>query len=163
MQELLIDLKNYKENGSVYQRTAVRGIIERDGKYLVIHSKYGDYKFPGGGSKEGESHIETLAREVAEETGYRLLSDSPEAAFHVKELRKGDPEDKMDMDSYYYYCQVEEMPGQRNLDDYEQEYDYQVVWLGLEELIEKNERVKDLHDIPWVVRELQVMRKVLCL
>ena len=55
MKELVIDLKDYKEDAKVFKRTAARGIIEKDGKFLIIHSKYGDYKFPGGGKEEGET------------------------------------------------------------------------------------------------------------
>lgn len=60
MLELTIDLKNYKTGGSIHKRTAVRGIVEKDGKFLIIHSKYGDYKFPGGGMEGNETHEETL-------------------------------------------------------------------------------------------------------
>lgn len=76
--KLEIDLKNYDENASLFFRTAVRGIIRRDGKYLLIHSKYGDYKFPGGGMEEGENQIDTLIREIKEETGFDVIPDSAE-------------------------------------------------------------------------------------
>ena len=48
IKEYNLDLKDYKEGGSVFRRRAVRGIIKQGEKYLVIHGKYGDYKFPGG-------------------------------------------------------------------------------------------------------------------
>ena len=41
MTEFTVDLHNYPEGGSVFRRTAVRGIIERDGKYLLVAGKYG--------------------------------------------------------------------------------------------------------------------------
>lgn len=161
MLELLIDLKNYKVNGSVFKRTAARGIIACNGKFLIIYSKYGDYKFPGGGVKAGESLKEALLREVQEETGYMVIPDSIEEYMKVTEKRKGEPEDLMEMDSYYFFCQVEDTAGNRNLDDYEKEYDYQVAWLPLEEIIEKNQAVADYENIPWVVRETMVMKKLL--
>ena len=76
MKKLTIDLHDYIEGGSVYKRTAVRGIIQKDKKYLLIYSKYGDHKFPGGGLKQGESLEETLLREVQEETGYIVKKES---------------------------------------------------------------------------------------
>jgi len=79
----------------------------------------------------------------------------------VTEKRKGELEDLMEMDSYYFFCRVEDMAGSRNLDDYEKEYDYQVAWLPLEEIIEKNQAVADYENIPWVVRETTVMKKLL--
>ena len=76
MKKLTIDLHDYIEGGSVYKRTAVRGIIQKDKKYLLIYSKYGDHKFPGGGLKQGESLEDTLLCEVQEETGYIVKKES---------------------------------------------------------------------------------------
>lgn len=45
--ELILDLNDYIEGGTVFKRKAVRGIVKHKDKYLVIHGKYGDYKFPG--------------------------------------------------------------------------------------------------------------------
>lgn len=161
MIELTIDLKNYIENGSVFKRTAVRGLIKRNGKYLIIHSKHGDYKFPGGGRNEGESLEETLIREVREETGYLVIADSIREYMKVKEKRKGYPEDLLEMDSYYFYCEVESEAGDRDLDEYEAEYDYQVAWMTLEDIICKNEAIEDFENIPWVSREVMVMKQIL--
>lgn len=161
MIELTIDLHNYITGGSVFKRTAVRGIIRKDGKYLMIHSKYGDHKFPGGGSKDGESLEETLFREVQEETGCLVRKDSLQEGLLVHERRKGEPDDLLEMDSYYFFCDIEEKTGDRNLDAYEAEYDYQVVWMTLEEAIRNNEAVENYEKIPWVLREVMVMKKLL--
>ena len=67
----------------------------------------------------------------------------------------------MDMDSYYFFCDIEEKTGDRNLDDYEAEYDYRVCWMSLEEAISKNESVKDSKPIPWIERETMVMKELL--
>lgn len=55
----------------------------------MIQSKYGDYKFPGGGMEEGENRIDTLAREIKEETGFDLLPNSAEYYGTVTEKRRG--------------------------------------------------------------------------
>lgn len=162
MKEMAIDLKNYIENGTIFRRTAVRGIIQRDGQYLMIHSmKYGDYKFPGGGRHDDEELTDTLVREVQEETGYHVVSKSAFLYMKVTERRKGDPDDMMEMISWYYLCDVEEEPGTRNLDEYEEEYDYRAEWMTLEEAIAANERVRELGAVPWVVRENEVIRQIL--
>lgn len=163
MKEILIDLKNYKDNGSVFKRTAVRGIIQKDNKYLIIYSKYGDYKFPGGGQKSGETLIDTLLREVKEETGYQVIKESIRDCIKTLERRKGDPEDLLEMESYYYYCNVDSKIGARNLDDYEKEYDYQVKWMTLEEIISMNESIDNYDKIPWIKRETAVMKELLTL
>lgn len=161
MKKLTIDLHDYIEGGSVYKRTAVRGIIQKDKKYLLIYSKYGDHKFPGGGLKQGESFEETLLREVQEETGYIVKKESISEEILVKEKRKGDPDDLLEMDSYYFFCDVFETIGDRNLDDYEAEYDYKVSWMTLEEAIKNNESVKDYENIPWIKRETLIMKNLL--
>src|SRR5574344_2040560 len=77
MKEMTIDLQNYKKDGSIFHRTAVRGVISRKNtsgqiELLMIHGKYGDYKFPGGGQEQNETNIDTLCREVKEETGFSV-------------------------------------------------------------------------------------------
>lgn len=162
MIEKTIDLNNYTENGTVFRRTAVRGIIRKDGKFLIIHSmKYGDYKFPGGGKHSGEELLDTLVREVQEETGYLVRQETATPYMKVIERRKGDPDDMMEMISWYYICDVEGEQGERNLDDYEEEYDYRVQWMSLEEAIAANERVRELDAVPWVARENEVMKQIL--
>lgn len=157
-----MDLHNYKENGTVFKRTAVRAIIRRGTSYLIIHGKFGDYKFPGGGMKSGESLKATLIREVQEETGFHVIAESiGTTAFLVHEKRKGNPDDLLEMDSYYYLCDIMDKAGSRNLDDYEKEYDYQVEWLPLKTLIDKNESALNNDKIPWVQRELLVMKELL--
>ena len=42
--------------GTVNYREAVRAIIIKDKKILMVHSKNKDYKFPGGGIKKGEGN-----------------------------------------------------------------------------------------------------------
>ena len=160
IKEMTLDLKDYIVGGTVYKRRAVRGIIRHKAKYLVIHGKYGDYKFPGGGMEEGEDLTDTLFREVQEETGYKVIADSIQDYILVHEKRKGDPDDLLEMDSWYFFCDVEEAVFERNLDEYEQEYDYQVAWLPLSDIIQKNESVEQYEKIPWIVRETMVMHEL---
>ena len=153
MKELTIDLKDYVESGSVFKRTAVRGIIEREGKYLVIFSKYGDYKFPGGGMESGETLRDTLIREVQEETGYHVKPDSIKEGLKVLEKRKGEIEDIMEMESYYFFCEVG--------DDIGEKYEYRAVWLSLQETIRCNELLQNREKTPWVARDVMVMKELL--
>jgi kanamycin kinase/aminoglycoside 3'-phosphotransferase-3 len=159
--DITLDLKNYNSENSIFRRTAARGIISEGEKYLFIFSKYGDYKFPGGGVEEGESLEETLLREVQEETGYHVIKASVKKYGKVVERRKGTYDDVMEMDSHYFYCQVESAVYSRNLDEYEQEYDYQVVWMTLQQAIEKNKQVTDFDTCPWVIRDTKVIEMLL--
>lgn len=158
IKQMELDLRDHIEAGTIYKRKAARGIIRHGDKYLAIHGKYGDYKFPGGGMEPGESLTDTLLREVQEETGYRVIPESIGDYLLVHEKRNGDPEDWLEMDSWYYFCDVEERLCERHLDAYEKEYDYRVMWMTLTEMLQKNEAVTDCSKIPWVTREAMVMR-----
>ena len=98
IRELTLNLGDCTEEGSVYKRIAARGIIRRDDKYLAIYSKYGDYKFPGGGREAGEELEDTLLREVQEETGCRVIPESIGDYLLVHERRNDDAEDHRDDD-----------------------------------------------------------------
>ena len=53
---------------------AAGGIVRRRGDVLVVHRpKYGDWTFPKGKAKRGETDEECALREVEEETGLRCL------------------------------------------------------------------------------------------
>lgn len=155
--DIVLDLKNYEKADTIYKRTAARAIVKRGEQYLLIYSKYGDYKFPGGGVEEGETLEAALIREVQEETGYQVIAGTISQYGRVIERRKGEYEDVMEMTSQYFMCEVEEKIVARNLDDYEEEYDYQVIWLPISEAIDGNRAVTDLASCPWVIRDLTVM------
>ena len=76
---LLLDAENYDPALPEIRRTAVRGIIFDRGKLLLIRASAGEVKFPGGGQEDGETDLETLARETLEETGYHILPESARA------------------------------------------------------------------------------------
>lgn len=57
------------------RRPGAYGVVRRDGNVLLIWDQEDEkWYFPGGGIEAGESPEEALAREVTEETGFRLLS-----------------------------------------------------------------------------------------
>ncbi|WP_322173690.1 NUDIX hydrolase [Acutalibacter caecimuris] len=105
MIEITIHQEGLPKNGSIYRRTAARGVILRAGKLLMIHTDAGDYKFPGGGLEPGESPETALVREVLEETGHKVFGISALWAV-THERRKGNTADVLEMDSFYFFCEV---------------------------------------------------------
>ena len=117
MQELTLNLPEGIDDGSFMGRTAVRGIIRQNGKYLVILGKQGDCKFPGGGMEQGEFLFGTLTREVLEETGCHVKPDSIREGFLVHEKTNRQSEEVLVMDSYYYFCEVEDIRDSKEAAD----------------------------------------------
>lgn len=165
-----VDLGGYPAGGSVSRRTAVRGIIRRGGKYLLVAGKYGDCKFPGGGAEPGETLEEALSREIREETGYHLKPGSAVEWGVVTERRKGMLADILEMDSHYFFCQVEGPAAEQELDEYEEEHEFRPVWVTLRDAWEQNcraeaeesaRRAQGEEAILWVTRERKVMERLL--
>ncbi len=125
MRELFsMDRKDYKGTEKVFSRPSARAIIEKDGKLLLVYSrKYDYYKFPGGGIEKGETGENALIREVLEETGYRVIPESIKEYGYVLKRQLSNIEDNtiFEQYNYYYLCEVEDMPGEQKLDDYESE------------------------------------------
>ena len=141
MRELFtIDKKNYKENGTVGRRPSVRGIIVRDGKVAMMHSrKYDYYKLPGGGMERGETYEETLIREVKEESGLIVIEDSIQEFGYVRRIEKGRFEDIFIQENFFYLCKAENRAVAQSLDDYEEEERFVLEFVSPEHAIDVNE------------------------
>ena len=159
--DIILDFKNYTDSQPIFQRTASRAIIKKDEKYLLIRGNMGDYKFPGGGVESGESLEETLIREVLEETGYRVIEESIQYYGKVHEKKTGLKGDLFIMDSYYFTCEVEPIPGEPTLSGSEKRYEYKVVWTSFEDAARENRKLLSNPRCIWVRREAEVMEYVM--
>lgn len=69
----IINIGTKKESEDYKFREVCYGIVESDGKILVVYSnKDKDYSLPGGGIENGESIEAGLKREFLEESGYEI-------------------------------------------------------------------------------------------
>ena len=135
-----IDTKDYEAGGSVCIRPSVRGIIVQEGLLAMVHSRtYDYYKFPGGGIEQQESQIETLCREVREETGLTVLPDSARPFGRVHRVQKGDPEDMFIQDNYYYFCDAVRGTAAQSLDAYEAEEGFTLRFVSAQTAVTVNE------------------------
>ena len=134
-----IDTKDYKIGGTTTFRPSVRGIILLNGKIAMIYSqKYRYYKFPGGGVEEGETHIQTLTREVREEAGLFVIPSTVKEYGVVHRAEKGYREDIFIQDNYYYLCDVSSETVKQRLDPYEAQEQFTVEWIDPKEAIRQN-------------------------
>ncbi len=146
--------------GRTIYRTAVRGVILRGRDLLMIHSaRGGDYKFPGGGVKEGETHRQALCREVQEECGMSITQIGPELGAVIE---YNFPIEKdyavFKMTSHYYRCDAEGEFEAQELDDYERELGFEPVWIDIDEAIRLNQALLRVDD--WVKREIFVLEYI---
>lgn len=55
-------------------RVSVKAIIKNsEGRILLLREKDGSWDLPGGGLEHGEDPIQTLTREITEETGMKVV------------------------------------------------------------------------------------------
>lgn len=136
-----MDKKDYNPNGKKFIRPSVRGIIIKNGKIAMVHSiKYNYYKFPGGGIENGESKIETLIREVREESGLIVKTNTIKEYGNVYRIQKSDHEDfdVFVQENFYYLCETEQNICTQNLDDYEAEENFTLEFIEPQEAIKVN-------------------------
>ncbi|WP_139902044.1 NUDIX hydrolase [Clostridium thermarum] len=153
-----IGLKEFNpENMKINHREAVRAVIIRDNKLLMVHSNKGDYKFPGGGINSGESYEEALKREVREETGYIINNIKARIGTIIsRNIDEYEENAVFEMISNYYLCEVSEGQTHQQLDDYEANLEFCPKWMTLGEVIHLNEEILKQDNIdknPWVYRE----------
>ncbi len=127
-----LDMKDYDINGKAFVRPSARGIIIRNGRVGMVHSiKYDYYKFPGGGIEEGESKIDALTREIAEEAGLCVIPETIKGYGYVHRIQKSDlaDADVFIQDNFYYLCETENALRPQRLDDYEKVEHFTLEWV----------------------------------
>ena len=162
----------------IKNRLAIRGVLFYQNKLLMIKTSKGDYKFPGGGKKNGENDFQTLNREYEEETGFaNLINDENQIELIGKTFSQNvDTEIENQffvMESRYYlikisdkdFCKIKNV-GQ-NLDDYEKELNFKYEFVSVQDALEKNKSLLNFSDKEgvnfWVERETLVLEKLLML
>lgn len=134
------DENNYEDTTEVFEKESIRGIIMRDGKLAMQQSKYGEYKIPGGCREEGETFLQTLVREVNEETGLVVIEDSAIELGEILEVRKDifDDRTKYICHSYFYFCEVKDEMTAMHLTENEIAKGYVLAWATPEEIYNTN-------------------------
>lgn len=163
-----MDLHDYELEDSVFSRPSARGVIFDDGGRiaLVYSQKEKYYKFPGGGIHKNEDKKEALIREVREETGLIVIPDSIEEFGSVLRRQKSNkiPNTIFEQENFYYFCEVENIITEQNLDEYEAEAGFILKFVHLDEAINTNLKYKteDFFNEIMIKREtklLQMLKK----
>lgn len=121
----------------------------------------GDYKFPGGGVKHGETLQGALRREVREESGLHvtaILAGFGRVIEYDHALQPGF--DLFRMISYYYLCRVGEGRVALALDDYETDLEFTPRWISIVDALAANRAVlgtSEKFTHPWTHRETLIL------
>ena len=160
-----MDKKDYADCTHLFSRNSARSIVVRNGKIAMIHShKYHYYKFPGGGIEKGEDPIGAMIRETREEAGLIVIPETVREYGYVHRIQKSDRDSAecFVQDNFYYFCDVLEELSSQNLDDYEAEESYQLVFVDPETAIKANRSVKESPYNPMMFeREARVLEMLL--
>jgi 8-oxo-dGTP pyrophosphatase MutT (NUDIX family) len=142
------------------ERIAVRGILFRGEELLLLKSRHGDYKFPGGGVEGSESMTVALQREFAEECGLREVEVGLALGITLEYLRAAEPEyEVFKMTSHYFYCSGGVAGGSQQLEDYESELELTPCWVTVQDALAANQAVAEsgVGVQRWLPRETQVL------
>ncbi len=154
------DKKDYDNSMERSTRSAVRAIIIKQGKIALIKSdKEGFYKFPGGGIEDGESNISALIREAREEGGLNIIPETIKAFGKIREIRKSTFYENtiFDHTSYYYFAEITDQISAQELDNYEKELGYRLIYMDLNEAYQVNYELGKKYHSTFIFREAKIL------
>ncbi len=159
---LLLDGGNYTDDMPEIVRIAVRGVIFVDGKLLLIEDNKNEVKLPGGGQEKGENDIETLIREVREETGCTVITETVRPFGYIEEKRKSFHENMIwHQFSRLYFCDV---TGERSDTEYsenEKKHGMRLRMYTIDEAIAKNyAMLNNIGKLAWNQREYRTLQLI---
>jgi 8-oxo-dGTP pyrophosphatase MutT (NUDIX family) len=157
----IFDRRNRKKGFlPIVYRNSVRGIIFKNGRLLMVHSREtNEYKFPGGGMLEGELKEETLRRELLEEVG-RKINSVNESLGYTDQLYNDVYDDRkyFYLRSYYYFVEITDDVVKKDLNVYERDLRFEPAWVSIDDAIKANEKILKKHDpYYWTERELYIL------
>ena len=153
----------------VVTRLAAKALLVRDGRLLVLRSRLGDLKLPGGGVDPGETPEQALVRELSEECGLDAVRVGAEVLTVVDSRPAREPGAIWRMTSLHFLAASDAEPqGPRALEGYEVELGFEPAWVGPCEMLASNRAFLAAADpqwvretVWWVPREVAVLERLL--
>lgn len=126
-----------------FTRYATRAICINKKNILLLYTKrYDDYSLPGGGVNPNENIIESMKRELAEETGAQDIKNIEPFGIYDEYRPWYKPDfDIQHMISYCFTCDVDLKLGTTFHEDYEKSNGMRPLWIDINQAIKHNEQV----------------------
>ncbi len=130
--EVYADNLTKKDCKHLPRHIAARAVVIHQEKVLLLYLKKNEvYNLPGGGLEKGETLDQCVLRELKEETGYLGLTPIPTMTV-IEYYPNGI------FESHFYRVDLaSEIPMERNLTEEEIEQGIDLLWLSIEEALER--------------------------
>ena len=148
MKTIVINHDNLKDKDVDEVVVRAKGLLVNDKDEIMLGYAHKTYQFPGGHVKEGEDNLETLLREIKEETGIVIenkdIKPFEKVIYYTKNYRNTGLNRKNEI--YYYVINTNENVHKKNmnLDEWEQVGNYVIKKFPIKD-VEKvlNETIDD--------------------
>lgn len=165
MKELITNKYNLKEEEMTEVVKRVKILIINSNNEILLGYSHNDYQFPGGHAEDNEELIETVNREIKEETGIELNLNYIEPFARKSGYYKDWPEEGKNrkIEIYYYEVKTDEKPNLNNTSytEHEKEGNFELRYIPLskvEEELEKN--INEYGDKKGIGKEMLELFKV---
>ena len=153
----------------VVTRLAAKALLVRAGRLLVLRSRLGDLKLPGGGVDPGETPEQAVVRELSEECGLDDVSVGAHVLTVVDSRPAREPGAIWRMTSLHFLAASGAQPeGPRALEGYEVELGFLPEWVAPRNMLASNRAFLAATDeqvvrerLWWVPREVAVLERLL--
>ena len=151
-------------DGRRIERTAARAVLPRGDRLLMLRSRHGDYKFPGGGLEDGETAAAALRRELREECGLHRVRAGSLLVRAVEISAAREAGAVFRMTSLYFRVSADtDRAVAPELEDYERDLELTPLWVTPRAARAANRRLLVGADravragLPWLEREARVL------
>lgn len=153
----------------VVTRLAAKALLVREGLLLVLRSRLGDLKLPGGGVDPGETPEQALVRELSEECGLDGIRVGEHVLTVVDSRPAREPGAIWRMTSLHFLAtSTAEPQGPRALEGYEVDLGFEPEWAEPRAMLASNRAFLAAADpqwlretVWWVPREVAVLERLL--
>lgn len=155
MKKIITNINNLKEEDVTDLTTKVKILLINSKNEIMLGYSHNEYQFPGGTQEPNESLINTVNREIEEETGIKLNLTQLEAFACSIGYYKDWPSEGRNkkVEIYYYEVKTDEKPNLDNLNltEKEKQGNFELRYIPLnkieEELINNVNKYEDPHGI----------------